>query len=200
MISNKELIIPLLEFPHENIFYFVQVLQRAKDNPELQLSNSRVIKTYYITSVQKLEDNWLEMTKLADLFNARVCINLNPRNFEKAAFKLLQKIADQMMNKDFYNVRKAYDSICGEYHSEIDKRWLIDLDKDQLELKHEISLFIYEEFTKLKNHDKVSNYSILGYVPSKSGIHIITNPFNLKDWKWPQVEIHKNNPTLLYIP
>ena len=153
-MTTKELIKPLLTFPHKDSFYFCQILQRKKDHKGTALggsnNNSRLIKAYYITSVAKLEVHWEEMATLANIFNARVSINLNPRSFEKTAFAVLQKIANQMANKDFYNVRKAYDS----------------------------------------------------EIPSKSGIHLITNPFNLAKFslKWPRIEIHKNNPTNLYIP
>lgn len=204
MINNKEIIVPLLEFPHKDIFYFVQVLQRKKDHKGVTLggsnNNSRLIKAYFITSIDKLEKQWDEMVKLAEIFEARVMINLNPRNFRKAGFHLLQKIANSMSNDDFYNLHKAYTSVCGEYHSEIDKRWLIDLDKDQLHLKHDIKLFIYEQHAKLRQDKKAHKYNILANIPSKSGLHIITNPFNLETWQWKDVEIHKNNPVNLYIP
>ncbi len=201
MINNLNLIKPLLEFPHKECFYFCQVLQRGKENPHLNMSNSRVIKTYYITSIKKLEDNFEEMVKLAEVFNARVYINLNPRNFEKAAFKLLQKVADQMMNKDFYNVRKAYDSICGEYHSEIDRRWLLDLDFEQLYLKDKIIQYVNLAHLTMDKHEKVSKYKIIAEIPSKTGIHIISNPFNKAAFskEFPEIEIHSNNPTNLLV-
>jgi len=204
MINNKDLIIPLLEFPHKDIFYFIQILQRKKDHKGVALggsnNNSRLIKAYFITSVEKLEKQWEEMIKLAELFDARVSINLNPRNFQKAAFHLLQKIANQMSNGDFYNVHKAYTSVCGEYHSEIDKRWLIDLDKEQIELKDKILQYINLSQLSLSEHKKAKNYEILAEIPSKTGLHIIANPFNLDVWPFKNVEIHKNNPTNLYIP
>ena len=47
MIDNLELIKPLLEFNKENDFYFIQILQRKKDNPEVNgLNNSRTVKSY----------------------------------------------------------------------------------------------------------------------------------------------------------
>lgn len=202
MVDNKNLILPLLEFPHKDVFYFTTILQRSKDNPELNMSNSRVIKTYYITSVKQLEEYYEEMKKLAILFNARVCINLNPRNFEKAAFKLLQKVSDQMMNKDFYNVRKAYDSICGEYHQEIDRRWLIDLDKEDLDKKDKIVQYINLAYLTMGEHKKASNYKILAEIPTKSGIHVIANPFNKEAFSkaYPEIDLHTNNPTVLFCP
>lgn len=198
MVDNRKLIVPLLEFPNEHSFYFVQVLQRNKDVPTIEGNNSRVIKTYYITSVEKLDKLWEEITGLAEFFNARVCINLNPRNFRKAAFSCLQKIANQMANEDFKNIPYAYNSVCGEYHSEIDKRWIVDVDKEDLPNLHR-----YEAIIKDLQYDITNkNYNILAKVPSKSGMHIITNPFNLATFKqfFPHVEIHKNNPTNLYIP
>lgn len=206
MINNKELIKPLLTFPHKDIFYFVQILQRKKDHKGERLggsnNNSRLIKAYYITSVEKLEVHWEEMVKLAELFNARVSINLNPRNFQKAAFHVLQKIANQMSNGDFYGVRKAYDSVCGEYHSEIDKRWLIDIDKEQMPLKDKISQYVQLAHLQMSEHKTAGNYKILAEIPSKTGMHIITNPFNLDAFNrtFPDISTHKNNPTSLYIP
>ena len=204
MVNNLEIIKPLLTFPHKDIFYFVQILQRKKDHKGTTLggsnNNSRLIKTYYITSIDKLDVHWEEMTKLAELFNARVSINLNPRNFQKAGFHMLQKIANSMANNDFFNLHNVYNSVCGEYHSEIDKRWLIDLDSHQLELKEEILLFIKEQHDMLREDKKAGRYEILAEIPSKTGLHIITNPFNMMNWKWKEVEIHKNNPTSIFIP
>lgn len=203
-VNNKDLIVPLLDFPHKDIFYFIQILQRKKDHKGERLggsnNNSRLIKAYYINSLEKLEVQWEEMVKLADLFEARVSINLNPRNYKKAAFHVLSKISNQMGNGDFHDVHKAYNSVCGEYHAEMDKRWIIDLDKDQLDLKDNILEYIENEQKQLKNHEKASRYKILAEIPSKSGLHIITNPFDLSDWEWKEVEIHRNNPTNLFIP
>lgn len=202
MINNKELILPLLEFPHKDSFYFVQILQRKKDHKGTALggsnNNSRLIKAYYVTSKEKLEILWEEMTKLADLFNARVSINLNPRSFEKTAFAVMQKIANQMMNKDFYNVRKAYDSVCGIYQDELDKRWIIDIDREDMPQLYDIWTFVEELQREITNKP----YKILANLPSKSGCHIITNPFNIERFskKFPKIEIHKNNPTNCFIP
>lgn len=201
-VNNKELILPLLEFPHKDSFYFVQILQRKKDHKGTALggsnNNSRLIKAYYVTSKEKLEVYWEEMVKLAELFNARVSINLNPRSFEKAAFAVIGKIANQMSNKDFYNVRKAYDSVCGLYQDELDKRWIVDIDEEDIPYTGNIHELIYTLQKEITNKD----YKVLAKIPSKSGIHIITNPFNLERFYkiYPKIEVHKNNPTNLYIP
>lgn len=137
MVDNFEPVKKLLHFPDKDNFYFVQILQRKKDHKGTALggsnNNSRLIKAYYIKSMEQFDIHRDEMIKLAQVFNARVSINLNPRSFEKAGFAVMEKIARQMGNKDYYSIRMAYDSVCGDYHSEMDKRWLVDIDTQETE-------------------------------------------------------------------
>ena len=78
-MDNIEKILPFLQFDSEDDFYFLQILQRKKENPQLG-SNSRVIKNYYITSQQHLLDKYEEIKKLCEVFNARASIRLNRRS------------------------------------------------------------------------------------------------------------------------
>lgn len=202
MTDNFKLIEPLLHFPHKDSFYFIQILQRKKDHSGERLggsnNNSRLIKAYYVTSVEKLEIYREEMIKLAEVFNARVSINLNPRSFRKAAFHCLQRLANQMSNDNYHDAPKAYNSVCGEYHSEIDKRWIVDVDKDDLCEVDNIIHFINGLHTLIENKE----YKVIASIPSKTGMHIITNPFNSETFNqyYPSIETHRNNPTNLYIP
>jgi len=203
MIDNFNEISKLLEFPNDQTFYFIQILQRKKDHAQgTRLggsnNNSRLIKAYYITSVEHFFMHKEEMIKLCEVFNARACINLNPRNFEKAAFQLLQKVANQMSNKDFYGIRKAYDSVLGNYHNEMDKRWLVDIDT-----KMQQQVDIVEEWINDYQRQQISNnkYKVIARIETKNGWHLITNPFNLDAFQkvfGGQYDVHKNNPTLLY--
>jgi hypothetical protein len=40
------------------------------------------------------------------------------------------------------------------------------------------------------------------FIPTRAGFHIIASPFNLQKFKerYPEVEVHKKNPTLLFLP
>lgn len=206
MVDNFDLIYPLMQFPTpEDSFYFVQVLQRKKDHKGVRIggsnNNIRLIKSYHISSIEKLMIHKEEMIKLADVFDARVGINLNPRSFEKTAFQLLEKVAHQMQNKDFYNVRKSYDSVCGNYHAEMDKRWLIDIDRGEYNFDARVN-YIKGIVNGLQRNIENRDYSILAEIPTKNGCHLITNPFNLEAFreKIKGIDVHKNNPTLLYCP
>lgn len=197
MIDNFDKISELLSFESEDDFYFVQILQRKKDNPgNINGSNnsSRLIKAYYITSVDKLMKLKDEMITFANHFNARVGINLNKRSFEKTAFNTLKKIADQMHNNNFKGVRSAYNTACGLHNPSSDKKWILDVD-DKGRASNEILLFIERECQPIGD-------KFITIIPSKNGYHLITKPFDVSKFSkhFPEIEVHKNNPTALFIP
>jgi hypothetical protein len=198
MIDNLELIKPLLEFKSPDDFYYLQILQRKKENSELG-SNSRVIKNYYIKSIEHLELRYQEIKDLCILFNARASIRLNRRSFEKVAFKTLQNIANSMSNREYSFINKSYDRACGLGHNDKNKSWIIDIDKNELPF---VDLII-ESFQIV---EPIGDKLIIK-IPSKTGIHLITKPFNVLEFTnnlKKHVDIHldiqKDNPTNLFIP
>jgi hypothetical protein len=196
MVNNLELIKTLLDFTSDDDFYFVQIIQRKKDNPETRWTNNsaRIVKAYYIRSVEQLDKQFSEMKLLADTYNARVGINLNKRSFERTALHMLKKVTDQILNKDFASVRRAYNSVCGEY-SIGDRIWLIDVDNIDGVPVEDTPLI---EFITCQQPE---GDKVLGKIPTKNGYHLITKPFNTILWRMSyEHQIHKNNPTILYIP
>lgn len=191
MINNLYEIKHLLKFDSSDDFYFLQIIKRKKDNPEIG-SNSIVVQTYYVRSVEQLENLMPEIISLCDFHNARACINLNVRSFEKIAFHTLKKISDIIMNRDYKSVMAAYDSVCGEYGAGKNKTWVIDVDtKDE---------DFIEEVEKNINSCPPEGYKIIANIATKNGHHLISLPFDLREFKYPEIDIHKNNPSILYIP
>lgn len=197
MIDNFDIIKGLLNFESPDDFYHLQIIKRKKENPELG-SNSYVVKTYYIKSVEYLEKKRNEIINLCEFNNARACINLNRRSFERLAFHMLKKVTDQIMNKDFKSVRKAYESVCGAYSNEPNKKWIIDIDyKDTSEEERGV-IFNYIKLL-IKETGKDETITI---IPTRNGEHWITSPFNLGIFRenyGGTIDVHKDNPTILYI-
>lgn len=194
MIDNIELIKPFLKFESEDDFYYLQILQRKKENSELG-SNSRVIKNYYIRSIEHLEARYEEIKTLCNIFNARAMIRLNKRSYEKVGFKTMSNLANTMMNREYSFINKSYDRACGLGHNDKEKKWILDIDyKDVTE----------EDVMKALNFSV--EYHVLAKIPSKNGMHYITLPFRqdffMKYCKEhnTEIEIHRDNPTNLYIP
>ena len=198
MKNNIEIIKPLLKFDNENEFYFIQVLQRSKENPDLG-KNNRLLKAYYVYSIEYLDKIYPELVKMANEFNARVYIHLNRRNAYQISLEMLEDLAHSIKCGQIHSLDKIYNSACGRHHSEKDKTWIIDIDEQDLEeinlnkLKENVNSFI-EPFDE---RDK-----IIAEIPTKNGIHLISTPFNSQKFGeiYPNIQVHKNNPTILYCP
>ena len=194
MVDNLDKILPLLKFESEDDFYYLQILQRKKENPQLG-SNSRVIKNYYIKSEEHLINRYDEIKKLCEVFNARASIRLNKRSFEKVGFKTMVNLSNTIMNKEYQFLPKSYDRACGLGHNDKNKKWILDID----------GMLTYNEIFKIEEvieRAEPSDKKIIVYLPSKTGLHLITKPFDLREFSslYPEIEIHKDNPTNLYIP
>ena len=202
MINNLEQIKKLLVYDSEDDFYHLQIIKRKKEHSELG-SNSYIVKTYYITSNEYLDLKFEEIKNLCDFHNARAYINLNRRSFEKLAYHNLKKVTDCIMNRDFKSVRKSYESVCDSYMNEPNKKWIIDIDSKDFDYVLVIANMIKHTVPIIESESK-----IVTFIETKNGWHIITKPFNVfefcysfrTNFKEEPPQIHKNNPTILYIP
>lgn len=201
MVNNFDKIRKLLQFRTDDDFYFVQVLQRKKDHSQTKVNgannNSRLIKAYYVKSLEHFDFLRPEIVELCEIFGARAGINLNRRSFERMSLQLLRKVTDQIMNKSFNKAYKAYPSVVGAYNDDSDKKWILDID-GKYTLKYLIE--IGEYLNGLNPNPGEDKY--ICTLKSKNGCHMITSPFRLDVFreKYPEIEVHKNNPTNLYIP
>lgn len=195
-IDNFDIINGILDFSEPNTFYFVQVLKRRKENPDMK-TNVRVINNYYIYNSNDLDHIKPKITADCELHNARAYINLNRLDLVNIALYTQKIIIDYIIAKQYENVKNAYATACGNHHSESTKKWIIDIDTKDEAVKQEILAFIAELHTEFK---KEPPYKVIAEIPTKNGYHIISNPFNMKKFAdtYKDVDVHKNSPTLLY--
>ena len=196
MIDNFKLIKSLLEFPNDDIYYHLQILRRGKDHPELPAAN-RVIKPYFICSLESLDYVEDEIKKLCEFFGARAYINLAPKSIKKTTMLQLKYLAQRAYEGDFKKIWKSWNTCAGEIKGE-KSRWVVDIDnnsnypiKDKVNnIRHLIDDLI----------PKTLESRAIYELPTKNGVHLITTPFNLQHFKkeYPDIDVHKNNPTLLY--
>ncbi len=189
MINNFNLIRPLLSFK-EGDFYYLQILKRRKDNPGM-MGDSIVIDNYYISSMGMFDLIEEKVIEKCTLNNARAYLRLNRRNFEKVGLQTLKKVTEYIINNDYRAIKNAYQSACGEFHSDENKKWIVDIDDEGTDM------------IELQSHiDSLSpkGPKCLEVIPTKNGCHLITNPFRLDEFRkiYPKIDIHKDNPTILY--
>ena len=187
MIDNFDLIIKQLTPDRDDFFYHTQIIRRGKDHPELPAAN-RTIKTYFINGAESLQKRKQEIIDLCETFGARAYINLSMKSVSKMAKFALQNLAERIYIGDYKKVWKLFNTAAGSVSSVLPK-WVIDIDdlKDYPEVK------LWLEENKVIIHTEI---------PTKSGVHIITIPFRSDTFneKFPEIDLHKNNPTVLYIP
>jgi hypothetical protein len=204
-VDNFENIHHLLRFDDPDKFYFIQIFKRRKDNPEME-KDMIVVDSFYIYSMSEFEKHRKRIINICESNNSRAYIRLNRRSDKKIALQMLARIAT-MISSNQYNVRGLYNSIAGEFHAEDDKTWIVDVDFDRLEETtdetrgekiNEVVTFIQSLIYKTKRDDTVYG------MPTKNGIHFICRPFNLQEFKENPVsslvDIHRDNPTILYTP
>lgn len=196
MIDNLELIKPLLNFENEGDFYMLYVFKRKKDQPEGEKDNHqsvRIIKTYTVSSVEYLEKRYDEIKQLCEMFKARAYIHIQKQNHNDVAMNMIKTIVDRVQNGQI-NQQHVFDSVVGQLKT-YEKRWVVDIDtKDAVELSN-ISLWINTQCRPEGN-------KIESIIPTKSGFHLITKRFDVMEFKkgYPEIDIQKKNPTILYIP
>ena len=196
MINNFELIKSLLEFPNDDIYYHLQILRRGKDHPDMSAAN-RVIKSYFICSLESLDYVEEEIKKLCEFFGARAYINLAPKSIKKTTMLQLKYLAQRAYEGDFKKIWKSWNTCAGKIKGE-ESRWVVDVDNNSnYPIKDKVNNIrhLIDELMP-----KTLDERIICEIPTKNGVHLITAPFNLQKFKekYPDIDVHKNNPTLLY--
>lgn len=196
MVDNFDLIKRTFYFNDASgSFFHLQIIRRGKDHPELPSAN-RVIKTYYVESSEYLEKIKDEVIQLCKLFKARAYINIAGKSFEDLSKLANFRLSERIYTGDFKKISKLFDSCAGELKSKA-KRWIIDIDN----LNDEVSVlqWLDQYFGKYENeHYRSYLYT---RVPTKNGVHLIVcASFNVQEFRqaFPNIDVHKNNPTLLY--
>ena len=197
MIDNFELIKPLLTFLNNDIYYHLQILRRGKDHPELPAAN-RVIKSYFICSLESLDYVEEEIKKLCEFFGARAYINLAPKSIKKTTMLQLKYLAERAYIGDYKKIWKSWNTCAGEIKGE-EPRWVVDVDdnSDSYPIKDKVNNIRHLIDDLMP---KTLDSRVIYEIPTKNGVHLITTPFNLQQFKkeYPDIDVHKNNPTLLY--
>lgn len=203
VVDNWNLIREKLDFSDKDKFYFIELMQRKKDDSSFP-ANNRMVKYYFVYSLEYYDAIESEVKRLSDCTGARVYILLNRRSYKKCMLNMLADAAKMAIDDNYLHFPNLIPSVVGKYADESDKKWIVDIDYDDWdETKYNainkggikfLELFI----DSLEPHTVESKIKFR--VPTLHGIHLITSPFNYQKFsqEYPNIDIHKDNPTLLY--
>ena len=210
-IDNLELIKPLLNYSEKGDFYMLYVFKRKKDQPEGERDNHqsvRTIKTYCIESIEHLERRYDEVKQLCEMFKARAYIHVQKQNHFDVSLNMMVDLAQRIQNGQ-HNQKGLFDSVVGQIKTN-EKRWIVDVD-DIKEVSPLMVAFIEYECKPITEVEFDDAGVPIGYkvgpkieavIPTKNGHHLITKKFDVMKFKenYPELDIQKKNPTLLYLP
>ena len=195
MIDNIKEIKGLLNFSDKNDFYMLYVFKRKKDQPEGERDNHqsvRTIKTYCIDSIEHLDKRYDEIKQLCEMFKARAYIHVQKQNHNDVSLEMMMSLAERIKN-GVKNQKGLFDSVVGQIKTQ-EKRWIIDIDTKDKQFLRDVTMNLMEIQPIGNKVEKV--------IKTKNGFHLITCKFNVMEFKklYPEVDIQKKNPTLLYLP
>jgi hypothetical protein len=194
MIDNLHLIKPLLNFEKEGDFYMLYIFKRKKDQTTDKANHQsvRTIKTYCIDSIEYLEMRYDEIKQLCEMFKARAYIHVQKQNHRDVGMHMITEIVNRIQSGQI-NQSNVFDSVVGQIKT-TEKRWIVDIDNKHFDFILEVYNFI--------NTLRPEGEKIEATIPTKSGVHLITKKFDVMEFKkkYPNLDIQKKNPTILYIP
>lgn len=183
----------------DDIFYNVALIGRKKDNA---LVDGKV-KSYTIDTVCDLDKYKQEIITICDALKVRAYISVNYKSHKQVTLDTMVEYANDIAQDYFKSSRGLYDSVVAKFVDHKKQLWIIDVDKDDSFDKS------VDELTDLyiKTIESCKPYKkIVTVIPTKSGKHIITHPFDSSDFylkigdlvKLGSNLIKKNDMTLLY--
>jgi len=195
MINNLELVKQLLNFENEGDFYMLYVLKRKKDQPEGERDNHqsvRTIRTYCIKSIEQLGKKYDEIKMMCEMFKARAYIHIQKQNHKDVSLNMMVTLAQRIQDGN-HEQQSLFDSVVGQLKT-LEKRWIVDIDTTDYHAVTETSQFI--------NYLRPEGPKVEMVIPTKNGYHLITKRFDVMEFKkqYPDIDIQKKNPTLLFLP
>lgn len=161
------------------------------------------VKSYTINDISDLDKYKQEIITICDALKVRAYISVNYKSHKQVTLDAMVEYANDIAQDCFNNSRGIYDSVVAKFVDRKKQLCIIDVDKDDSFGKS------VDELTDLyiKTIESCKPYKkIVTVIPTKSGKHIITHPFDASEFylkigelvKLGSNLIKKNDMTLLY--
>lgn len=208
MVDNFDIVRSLMHFELDGDLYFIELIRRGKDVGE---TGEHLIRDYHIHSFKQFDELRPEIIAMCDTHKARAYIRLNQRNIEDAnIYAQIEMLKEQLtrnqtirkairtgntntilhakMNK-IRSATKVYASVLGMYSSEprnTDK-WVTDIDTERVvpgKPGYDTIEHVADTWSKhMTEHcQPFGVVKELLRIPSRTGMHLVTRPFNIKDF------------------
>jgi len=185
-------------------FYTIEIIGRAKDNARIIAGNHK-FKTYYIKTIEDFDKYENEIKLLCDTLNMRAYISVNHKSMKHVTLNTMAEYANRIAQDNFAKPYSIFDSCAAKYVERDDQLWIIDLDKEDCDKYGCGRDDLISYYRYIIENECEPKKKVVEIIPTKSGGHIITHPFNTVEFankacrcKTVEDLIKKNGLTLLY--
>ena len=187
-------------------YYVVELMRRGKDNPDLPAANYH-FRNYYIYSWRDLDRYEREIKDVCDLLNLRAYCSVNYKLMSQVALDTLAESARRIAAHDYKRFYSIFESCSGKYVDRGNARWVVGIDEYGSVTKEQAERLLTDYINTMESGHDVN---VIYTMPTRSGFHLITCPFNLQKFNegfWENVTaqsdievptVKKNHLTLLY--
>lgn len=201
MVDNFDLIGENLRFYNEKSFYFIQIIKRKKENPELT-GYSRPIESFYVFSREQFDRFKPHIIEKCEQNKARAYIKMNTLDAEKVGLMAIRVLSEEIGNRDWKSLSSNFNVACGQSgaQAETKKLYLIDIDNDLGYDRKEVKEYISKLHPLTDDGQPIDK--IVMEVPTRNGYHFLATGFEMNKFKqdYPNIDVHKDGITLLYFP
>lgn len=177
-------------------FFYIQIIQRKKDG---NVKSECVIRNFYVYNKEYFFKRKELIQQLCQQYNAIAYFWINPRNARKVTLECIKSYADMLTQNNCCKGYKLWDKKCSAHaSSEYTQLWIVDVDSKDQKLLDQVIAMVNKCRGNEENKIKDIIHTINGY-------HLITTKFDTHHFQQlcridniPLIDIHKDNPTLLY--
>ena len=178
-------------------YYVVELIRRGKDNPDTPAANYH-FKNYYIRKPEDLDKYKNEIIKICEVLNLRTYASVNYKSFKQVTLNTIAEMAHRISYNDYNKSYAVFESCSGSYCNSKNKRWIIDVDDEAINSEY------METLQNIISQCSPCGDKVIAKFPTKSGLHLITNPFDIMKfndlcYRIIKPEIKKNHLTLLFL-
>lgn len=187
-----------IDLPEGDSYFAIELIRRGKDNPDMPAANYH-FKNYYIRKPENLDKYKQEIKSLCELLHLRAYASVNIKSFKQVSLDTMAELARRIAKNDYRKNYAVFESCSGQYCHSKGKQWVVDVDDCKLH-------GVYPEIIKdVINSCQPDGNKIVTEFPTKSGVHLITTPFDRQQfmelceaYDIKDADIKKNHLTLLY--
>lgn len=160
-------------------YYVIELVRRGKDCPDLPAANYH-FKNYYIDTLTKYDKVQDEIRLLCRTLRLRAYVSVCRKSFRRVTMNTIAEMARRASLEDFRRPYAIFESCSGKDVGTDDKHWVVDIDDCMFNTHPSVQK--RARIIRIVNECEPKGDKIEMMLPTRTGTHLITRPFNLKQF------------------